>query len=82
MPRRGNKKANNLGQPQLDFDKVIGAAEVKSRDEVVGDVDLSTAKGYDPVEQTADYMRRAVEFEEAWGTTIHQAREELLSKSA
>ena len=81
MARREYKTADQE-QLQLDFNAVITAADVKSRDEVVGDVPTSSAKGYDPVEQTADYMRRAVEFEEAWGTTIQEARQQLLGANA
>jgi len=33
---------------------------------------------YDPTGLTSSYMRRAVEFEEKWETTIRRAREELL----
>src|SRR5437899_7895943 len=80
MARRA--KATKKEQLQLDFNAVIDAADVKSRDDVVADVKISDAKGYDPIEQTADYMRRAVEFEEAWGTTIQEARDQLLGANA
>lgn len=79
MARR--EKKTNEEQLHLDFDAVISDANVKSRDDVVGDVPAPPT-GYDPVGQTADYMRRAVEFEEAWGTTIQQAREQLLGVNA
>ncbi len=70
-------------QLSLNFEDVIESAKVYSREEV-------TAKGqqaaggqaYDPTEQTAVYMRRAVQFEEAWETTIRKARESLLEKDA
>jgi hypothetical protein len=62
--------------PQLwfDFDEIIKSGRVRSREEVVVDQD------YDPVARTADYMQRAVQFEEAWDTTIQKARQELLRR--
>lgn len=58
----------------LDFENIIKSAQVRSRDEVV------TYPDYDPVARTADYMKRAVQFEEAWDTTIQKARSELLQR--
>lgn len=83
MARRAKgAKGKGKEQLELDFDAVLKGATVKSRDEVVGDVPAVPGSGYDPVEHTADYMRRAVEFEEAWGTTIQEAREQLLGANA
>jgi hypothetical protein len=78
--RKRSSKADEE-QLTLDFTAVLEAATVQSREEVAGQV-LPAADVYDPVARTADYMRRAVEFEEAWGTTIQQARDNLLGASA
>ena len=99
MPRRV-KPAHVEPHQQLalDFDAVIGQAEVLSREEVVAKAQSEGRQGraasaqtdggegdegqdqdgYDPTGQTSSYMRRAVQFEEAWETTIRHARKELL----
>lgn len=70
-------------QLSLNFDEVIEAAKVYSREEVAARGQQATgSQTYDPTEQTAVYMRRAVQFEEAWETTIRKARESLLEKDA
>ncbi len=59
------------------------SATVRSRDEVAGASDAdSTVADYSPVQQTADYMRRLLKFEEAWEGTISKARDALLRKDA
>ena len=65
-------------QPPPEFRSIIGSAEVLSRDQVAA----RSGQEHDPVEQTANYMRRAVEIEESWETTIRKARQELLKKDA
>src|SRR5262249_1949800 len=64
-------------QPQLelDFKAIIDdpSATVLGR----RPADEHTSE-YRPVDQTAEYMRRAVKMEEAWETTIQKAREALL----
>lgn len=64
-----------------DFHEVIESGEVYSREEVAAKGQKEAGgQVYDPTEQTAVYMRRAVQFEEAWETTIRKARENLLEK--
>ena len=66
-------------QLTLDFEAVISTAQVRSREEVVAQSKQAEGRTeYDPTAQTSDYMRRAVQFEDAWETTIQQAREALL----
>lgn len=83
---RENKQASSESHQQLslDFDAVVGSAKVYSREEVAGGRERSeeNRQGYDPTAQTAVYMRRAVQFEEAWETTVREARERLLSVDA
>lgn len=70
-------------QVTLDFDEVINSAEVLSREEVAAQSNQeSSQQDHNPVAQTTSYMRRAVQFEEAWETTIQQAREHLLEADA
>lgn len=72
--KSGSGSSEPNSQLWFDFDEVIKSGRVRSRDEVVVDQD------YDPVTRTADYMQRAVQFEEAWDTTIQKARDELLQR--
>jgi hypothetical protein len=69
-------------QLELDFETIIRGAEVRSRDEIALLSDAATSTEYNPVAQTAEYMRRAIQFEEAWDTTISKAREALLKTDA
>ncbi|MBS1791324.1 MAG: hypothetical protein JST85_26665 [Acidobacteria bacterium] len=73
MPKKPKPSTpESEAQLQLDFGEVIKTARVRSRDELIAFQD------YDPVERTADYMQRAVQFEAAWDSTIKKAREELM----
>jgi hypothetical protein len=83
--RRKIKRANDdsFQQMPLDFNTVISTSEVLSR----GDVEarnpaIDGKQTYDPVGQTADYMHRVVQVEEAWESTLQRAREELLTLDA
>src|SRR5438093_9194624 len=70
---------SNQPQSEWDFNDVIRNATVLSREEVLHQrlTDEHTSE-YSPLDQTAEYMRRAVKMEEAWETTIQKAREALL----
>ncbi len=84
MPRK-SKPANSTPYSQLpiDFNTVIESAQVLSREEVALRSHGGGESGdYDPVAQTADYMRRAVQLEESWETTLQRAREELMAIDA
>lgn len=84
MPQRKKTRASET-PPQLSFgfEEVVKAAEVLSREQVVAQANFKAeASGYDPVGQTSEYMRRAVQFEEAWETTIQEARKRLLQTDA
>ena len=62
------------------FSTVMEEAEVLSKEAVAASSNVDEGKTeYSPIDQTADYMARAVRFEEAWETTIAQAREKLLT---
>jgi hypothetical protein len=84
MPRKKRSgESESKPQPSLDFEEVVKSAEIFSREQVVAQADLKTNVGdYDPVRQTSEYMQRAVQFEEAWETTIQEARERLLQIDA
>ncbi|HEY8163918.1 MAG TPA: hypothetical protein VIF83_00050 [Gemmatimonadaceae bacterium] len=70
-------------QYALDFDSVIRNAEVRSRDQVTAASDPDVAvSDYNPVAQTAEYMRRSLKVEDAWEGTISRAREALLKTDA
>src|SRR6266446_7145667 len=83
MPREPKITPSDSNQPQLewDFNAIIRDpnATILSREEVLhrrpADEHMPE---YSPVDQTAEYMRRAVKMEEAWETTIQKAREALL----
>src|SRR5438552_1786302 len=80
MPRKPKARSSELFQQlPLDFDTVINSAQVLSREEVAAKSNLGDIRqDYDPVAQTTVYMQRAVQFENAWETTIQKAREALL----
>src|SRR6266511_6127986 len=84
MPRQpADRRSPSNSQLALDFEEVIKQAEVLSRDEVAArSQPVEGLLGYDPVAQTSHYMQRAVQFEEAWETTIENAREQLLNRDA
>lgn len=82
------EEKNDSKQLEFDFESVIEEAEVKSRDEVAaqayageddeqGDFDAES-----PIDRTSAYMRRSLEVEEAWETTLQDAREELAQTDA
>jgi hypothetical protein len=75
--RRKPRKRSTAEQLTLDFAQVIQSAEVRSREQVA-----ATDADYNPVAQTAVYMRRAVELEDAWETTIQRARQQLTEADA
>ena len=75
---RKRKSKSSQDHKQLTFDDIIGSSEVLSRGKVVSGTKPEENLDYDPVAQTAEYMQRAVRFEEAWETTIQKAREHLL----
>lgn len=80
-PKPDPSKAHQ--QLSLDFDKVISSGEVLSREQQAAKSQKEAGgQVYDPTKQTAVYMQRAVQFEEAWETTIRKARENLLEKDA
>src|SRR5437588_5239553 len=63
-----------------DFAAVMEEAEVLSKEAVTASSKPDEGRAeYSPIDQTADYMARAVRFEEAWETTIAKAREKLLT---
>jgi hypothetical protein len=65
------------GQLAFDFDAIIEAAQVFSRDAVAATVS-GEGSPYEPVSQASDYMHQVVEAERKWETTIQQARNALL----
>ncbi|MDQ3903554.1 MAG: hypothetical protein M3247_07940 [Thermoproteota archaeon] len=80
MPRKSKAQPQEPApQLTLDFESIIESAEVLSRDEFTAKSHQETSpQEHDPIEQTTSYMQRAVQFEEAWETTIQEAREMLL----
>jgi hypothetical protein len=84
MPRKV-KRTNAEADPQLplDFETLINNAQVLSKEEVAAQSPRQEGQpSYDPIAQTAGYMQRTVEFEQAWETTIQAAREQLLNVDA
>ena len=73
MPRESTSQPDS--QLEIGFDQVIGSAEVRSRPQE------SPSQEHDPLETTAEYMRRAVEIEKAWETIFWKAREDLLQSN-
>lgn len=84
MPRKpAPKPSEPYNQMELDFDTVINAAQVLSREDVARTSRMGEGnQDYDPVGQTTEYMRRAVRIEEEWETTIQEARRQLLTIDA
>lgn len=84
MPRHSKSDSNSdkeLQQLSLDLDALLKSGQVFSREEVAVKTQQGEAsQDYDPIAQTAEYMQRAVQVEEAWETTIQRAREDLLRK--
>jgi len=79
---------NGSKQLELDFTSVIEEAEVRSHDEVAAQAyseEDDKQEDFDaesPIDRTSAYMRRSLEVEEAWETTLRQAREELTRTDA
>lgn len=70
-------------QMSLDFNTVISSSQILSRGQVEAlNPALDGKQSYDPIAQTTDYMRRVVQVEEAWETTLQRARQELLTLDA
>ena len=84
MPRiKKSVRSETVPQLSFDFKEVVKTAEVLSREQVVAQANFKTdVSDYDPVRQTSEYMQRAVQFEEAWETTIQEARRRLLQTNA
>lgn len=84
MPRKSKLKLTEpYQQLPLDFETVIRSGRVLSREQVAArSHQYEGFQDYDPVAQTAEYMQRSVQFEEAWETTIQKAREDLLTIDA
>jgi hypothetical protein len=75
-----NRRRNfseHTNQLELDFDAAVASAEVFGRDRI--DSASTESSTYDPVEQTANYMRHVVEAEANWETTLERARGALLN---
>lgn len=82
-PRSPNQQSENAKQLSFSFDDVLQSSTVLSREDVAARSHLVEGPlGYDPISQTTEYMRRAVQVEEAWETTVQQARQDLLSVDA
>jgi hypothetical protein len=80
---RPPKRNKDQEQLVLDFSEVIRTATVRSREDLIpAELPDNASADYSPVTQTADYVRRAIKFEEAWDTTINRARECLLKADA
>jgi hypothetical protein len=84
MPRKSKAGSQEVDpQRPLDFESIIKSAEVLSRDEVTAQSQQDASpQDHDPIGQTTAYMQRAVQFEEAWETTIQEARDLLLDINA
>ena len=54
MPRKPKPQQRSDLQLEINFDEVISSAEVHNRPQE------GTFQGYDPLETTAEYMRRVV----------------------
>lgn len=80
MSGRGKKERDNSYQQMpLNFEAVISSSQVLSRGQVEArNPELDGKQAYDPIAQTTEYMRRVVQVEEAWETTLQRARQELL----
>lgn len=84
MPRKPRSSSSDKHQQlKLDFDTVISSAQVLSREEIALKSQTNVdQQDYDPIGRTTEYMRRAVQIEEAWETTIQAARTALLGVDA
>src|SRR5437773_1712603 len=80
MAKKKTGSVADNGLTLWDFAATIEQAEVLSKEQVTGTTD--TGEDYSPVDETANYMHRAVRFEEVWETTIAEAREKLLQEDA
>ena len=80
MPRKPKSRAKTSDRQQLelDFNAVISTATVLSREDVTYRRSADDHAEYSPVDRTAEYMQRAVKMEEAWETTVQEAREALM----
>lgn len=80
MPRKSKSPTANSDKDQLelDFKTVIDNGRVLSREEVIHRRPPDDHVEYSPVDRTAEYMQRAVKMEEAWETTVQEARKALL----
>jgi len=74
------RKIISDSQLKLDFESILKQGETLSRDEVVAKLSPEQQSDYNPVERTADYMKRSLEVEKSWETTLKAARESLLTK--
>lgn len=75
-----NPNNDDIPLPDSDeFEKIVENADVLSGEQVA---EKAKFGGYDPVEQTSEYMHRAVQFEELWDTTVQEARKKLLAEDA
>jgi hypothetical protein len=84
MPRRATgKRTSSYKQEELNFEKIISSATILSKEDASSKSRMGEAnQNYDPVGQTTEYMRRAVQIEDAWETIIQKAREQLLMVDA
>ena len=81
MPRKSKPRTANSDKSQLelDFKTVIDSGRVLSREEVIYRRPPDDYSEYSPVDRTAEYMQRAVKMEDAWETTVQEARKALLN---
>jgi hypothetical protein len=81
MPRKSKPRdpGPESGQLAFDFRTVIDSGKVLSREEVMNRRQPDDSVEYSPIDRTAEYMQRAVKMEEAWETTVQEARERLLT---
>ncbi|MEG4806168.1 hypothetical protein QUA82_00460 [Microcoleus sp. F8-D3] len=84
MPRKRQSKSNNTEASQyqqlelnLEWDSIINSDSHKilTREQVINN-------SYDPVEITAEYVRKIVASQKAWKSTLKKAREKLLTTNA
>ncbi|MEG4418878.1 hypothetical protein QUA70_09745 [Microcoleus sp. LAD1_D5] len=84
MPRKRQSKSNNTEASQyqqlelnLEWDSILNSDSHKilTREQVIN-------KSYDPVEITAEYVRKIVSSQKAWKSTLKKAREKLLTTNA
>lgn len=82
MAQRRSKRKEDQTDSQMgfDFEAVITNAEVLTREDVAAK--FRQEDTYNPIEQTAAYMQRLVQAEDAWETTLQRARHELLRTDA